>query len=145
MTEFEDILKGIISQGAEKTAHKWMNEIEHEYGKTPLIFTRMAERPEVLISHLLYKGTVAETSALDPKYVELISMAVGAALRCQHCTGYHMQAALKKGASREEILEVILLAGLISNSSVLANAYRIIDEKLQKCIPCDNEGMESDG
>jgi AhpD family alkylhydroperoxidase len=102
----------------------------------------MAERPEVLISHLLYKGTVAQTSALDPKYVELISLAVGAALRCQHCTGYHMQAALKKGASREEILEVILLAGLISNSSVLANAYRIIDEKMAKCIPCVNEGVE---
>jgi alkylhydroperoxidase/carboxymuconolactone decarboxylase family protein YurZ len=55
-----------------------------------------------------------------------------------------MQAALKKGATREEILEVILLAGLISNSSVLANAYRIIDEKLSKCIPCVNEGVDED-
>ncbi|HVP93955.1 MAG TPA: carboxymuconolactone decarboxylase family protein, partial [Methanoregulaceae archaeon] len=55
---------------------------------------------------------------------------------------YHMQAAMKKGATREEILEVILLAGLISNSSVLANAYRIIDEKLQACVPCVNEGMD---
>ena len=56
--------------------------IENEYGKVPLIFRRMGERPEVLISHLLYKSTVAETSQLDPKYVELISMAVGAALKC---------------------------------------------------------------
>ena len=45
-------------------------------GAVPLIFKRMGERPEVLISHLLYKGTVAQTSPLDPKYVELISMAV---------------------------------------------------------------------
>lgn len=142
ISEFEDLLTQIINRGCKETAEEWMQDIESEYGRTPLIFRRMGERPEVLISHLLYKGTVAKTSSLDPKYVELISLAVGAALRCQHCTGYHMQAALKKGATREEILEVILLAGLISNSSVLANAYRIIDEKLARCVPCVNEGVD---
>lgn len=135
--EFEDRLKQIVEQGAEATAEEWLKVIEREYGKVPLIFKRMGERPEVLISHLLYKGTVAETSRLDPKYVELISMAVGAALKCQYCTDYHMQAAIKMGATREEILEVILLSGMISNSSVLANAYRVIDDKLEKCFPCE--------
>ena len=140
--EFEERLAKIVEQGADLTADEWMKAIEVEYGRVPLIFKRMGERPEVLISHLLYKGTVAQTSPLDPKYVELISLAVGAALKCPHCTGYHMQAAIKMGASREEILEVILLAGMISNSSVLANAYRIIDEKLERCIPCETKGVE---
>ena len=45
------------------------------------------------------------------------------------------------GASREEILEVILLSGMISNSSVLANAYRIVDEKLERCVPCEVKGV----
>lgn len=138
---FEEKLARIVDQGADVTADEWMKVIEEEYGKVPLVFRRMGERPEVLISHLLYKGTVAETSPLDPKYVELISMAVGAALKCPHCTGYHMQAALKMGASREEILEVILLSGMISNSSVLANAYRIVDEKLERCVPCEVKGV----
>ncbi|HVP95671.1 carboxymuconolactone decarboxylase family protein [Methanoregula sp.] len=135
--EFEDRLRKIVEQGADATAEEWLKIIEREYGKIPLIFQRMAERPEVLISHLLYKGSVAETSSLDPKYVELISMAVGAALKCQYCTSYHMQAAIRMGATREEILEVILLSGMISNSSVLANAYRVIDERLARCFPCD--------
>ncbi|MCK9631626.1 MAG: carboxymuconolactone decarboxylase family protein [Methanoregula sp.] len=138
---FEQKLARIVAQGADVTAEEWMKAIEEEYGKIPLIFKRMGERPEVLISHLLYKGTVAQTSPLDPKYVELISMAVGAALKCPHCTGYHMQAAMKMGATRDEILEVILLSGMISNSSVLANAYRIVDEKLEKCMPCDVPGV----
>jgi hypothetical protein len=56
-----------------------------------------------------------------------------------------MQAALRMGATREEILEVILLSGMISNSSVLANAYRIIDDKLEKCIPCETEGVVRGG
>ncbi|MFA4877236.1 MAG: carboxymuconolactone decarboxylase family protein [Methanoregula sp.] len=139
--QFEKRLAQIVEQGADVTAEEWMKNIEVEYGKVPLIFKRMSERPEVLISHLLYKGTVAQTSPLDPKYVELISMAVGAALKCPHCTGYHMQAAFKMGATREEILEVILLSGMISNSSVLANAYRIVDEKLERCAPCDLKGV----
>jgi AhpD family alkylhydroperoxidase len=138
---FEERLAEIVARGADITADEWMQEIEEEYGRVPLIFKRMGERPEVLISHLLYKGTVAQTSPLDPKYVELISLGVGAALKCPHCTGYHMQAALKMGASREEILEVILLAGMISNSSVLANSYRIFDEKLDRCLPCQTKSM----
>lgn len=140
--DFEHTLEKIISRGAEETAVQWMDNIDEEYGRAPLIFKKMAERPEVLISHLLYKNAVTKTSSLDRKTIELISMAVGAALRCPHCTSYHMQAAAKKGASREEILEVILLSGMISNSSVLANAYRIFDEKMSKCIPCDNKGIE---
>ena len=141
--QFEEKLAQIVKKGAERTAEEWMEAIEVEYGKVPLIFKRMGERPEVLISHLLYKGTVAQTSPLDPKYVELISMAVGAALKCPHCTGYHMQAALRMGATREEILEVILLSGMISNSSVLANAYRIVDEKLERCVPCEIKGVDA--
>ncbi len=141
LSDFEATLNHIIELGGDEIAIKWMENIEAEYGRVPLIFKRMAERPEVLISHLLYKSTVTGTSALEPKYVELISMAVGAALKCQHCTSYHLQAAAKKGATREEILEVILIAGLISNSSVLANAYRIFDEKMAKCIPCESTGV----
>lgn len=139
--QFEEKLASIVRQGADATADEWMKAIEFEFGRVPLIFQRMGERPEVLISHLLYKGTVTQTSPLDPRTVELISMAVGAALKCPHCTSYHMQAAFKMGATREEILEVILLSGMISNSSVLANAYRIFDDKMEKCIPCEVKGV----
>jgi AhpD family alkylhydroperoxidase len=143
--QFEEKLAQIVEKGAVLTAEEWIKAIEEEYGRVPLIFKRMGERPEVLISHLLYKGTVAQTSPLDPKYVELISLAVGAALKCQYCTGYHLQAALRMGATREEILEVILLSGMISNSSVLANAYRIVDEKLERCLPCETKGVDVAG
>lgn len=142
--EFEDRLKKIVELGADATSEEWLKIIEREYGKVPLIFQRMGERPEVLISHLLYKSSVAETSSLDPKYVELISMAVGAALKCQYCTSYHMQAAARMGATRDEILEVILLSGMIANSSVLANAYRVIDERLEKCFPCEVNAVKEE-
>ena len=140
---FEDILASILRRGTPATSKEWLEQIQDEDGRIPFIFQRMAERPQVLVSHLLYKGTVTETSALDPKNVELISMAVGAALQCSHCVEYHMQAAIKRGATREEILEVILIAGLLANSVVLAEAYRVMDAQMPECGgSCDTNGVE---
>jgi len=136
------MLKEIGERGLEKTAEDCLQKIEEESGAVPLIFRRMAERPEVLLSHLLYKSAVAETSSIEPKFVELISLAVSAALNCSHCVEYHMQTALKKGATRAEILEVILIAGALANASVLADAYRVVDPSGESCgISCDVNGF----
>lgn len=75
-----------------------------------------------------------QMSSLEPRVIELISLAVGAALRCDHCTAYHMQVAKKMGIPKEEILEAVLVAGLLANSSVLANAYRVIPDVAEE--PC---------
>ncbi|TAJ45744.1 carboxymuconolactone decarboxylase family protein [Methanofollis fontis] len=135
---FEEKLAAILEGGAGPVSADWLREIEEEFGLAPLILKRMGERPPVLLSHLLYKSSVFETSHLDPKYIELISLAVGAALKCRHCVEYHMQAAMAKGATRDEILEVILIAGLASNASVLADAYRVMGEEKgdEPCISC---------
>jgi len=139
--DFEKILARIMERGQNAFAEDLLLEIEREYGKVPLIFEKMAERPEILISHLLYKGAVTETSQLEPKVIELISLAVGAALKCSHCVEYHMQTAMAKGATRAEILEVILIAGMLANSAVLADAYRVVDVSSTSCPTCDLNGV----
>ena len=55
---FENIIQKVVEHGAEKTAQDWMEAIRKDYGRAPLIFERMSERPEVLVSHLLYKNAV---------------------------------------------------------------------------------------
>ncbi|MDD3977547.1 MAG: carboxymuconolactone decarboxylase family protein [Methanomicrobium sp.] len=140
--DYEDLLKDIAKKGKEKSTQEWLEKVEEEDGSVPLIYKRMAQRPEVLLSHLLYKSSVSETSTLDPKIVELISLAIGAALNCRHCTEYHMRGALKKGATKDEILEVILLAGSLAQASVLADAYRVIDAGENSCnASCDINGF----
>lgn len=141
--DFEKVLARVAERGSDVIAEELLREIESEYGRVPLIFERMAERPEILISHLLYKGAVTETSQLEPKVIELISLAVGAALKCSHCVEYHMQAAMAKGATRAEILEVILIAGLLANSAVLADAYRVVNGSVP-CPSCDINGTGLD-
>ena len=48
--------------------------------------------------------------ALDTKTKELIALAIGITARCDGCLGYHAKAALRHGASRDEILETIGVA-----------------------------------
>ncbi|BBL69196.1 carboxymuconolactone decarboxylase family protein [Methanoculleus chikugoensis] len=141
--DFEKVLTKVMERGSDVFAEDLLREIENEYGRVPLIFERMAERPEILISHLLYKGAVVETSQLEPKTIELISLAVGAALKCSHCVEYHMQSAMAKGATRAEILEVILIAGMLANSAVLADAYRVVNGSTP-CPSCDINGTGLD-
>jgi len=45
--------------------------------------------------------------ALDPKTKELIALAIGIAAHCDGCIGFHTKAALRYGATREEIVEMV--------------------------------------
>ena len=44
------------------------------------------------------------------KTKELIALAIGVAVRCDGCIGFHMQALLKLGASKAEIEETLGMA-----------------------------------
>ena len=59
--------------------------------------------------NLLAREAIAP-GALDPKTKELIALAIGIAARCDGCLAYHAKAALKHGATREEIADTIGVA-----------------------------------
>ena len=48
--------------------------------------------------------------ALDTKAKELIAVAISIAIRCDGCVAFHVKAAVKQGASRQELLETIATA-----------------------------------
>lgn len=55
---------------------------------------------------MLYKETLAD-GALSTKIKELIAMAAGVTAGCDGCIASHLRAALRAGATRQEILEAI--------------------------------------
>ncbi len=69
--------------------------------------------------------------ALDVKTKELIALGIGIAVRCDGCIGFHAKAAIKAGASREEILETLSMAiymGAGPSMIYAAEALRAFDE-----------------
>jgi AhpD family alkylhydroperoxidase len=83
---------------------------------------------------------------MDAKTIELISIGVSAALRCDHCLKMHIRVAQRLGVTKEEIFDAILIAGTLSNAAVLAEGTRAMDsEKLnisdkEKCSVCGIPG-----
>lgn len=94
---------------------------------------------ELLVTKILYDNAIfREFKRLDLKTIELISIGVSAALRCEHCLKMHIRVARRLGVTKEEIFDAILIAGSLSNAAVLAEGTRAIDsEKLKdECEVC---------
>ena len=66
--------------------------------------------PEVMKGFSALEHAATQNGALDKKTKELIALAIGVAVRCDGCIGFHMQALLKLGASKAEIEETLGMA-----------------------------------
>ncbi len=69
--------------------------------------------------------------ALDTKTKELIALALGVAARCDACIGFHTQALVKLGATRQELDEALGVTTYMGGGPSLmyaANAVAAFDE-----------------
>jgi AhpD family alkylhydroperoxidase len=130
-------LQAIIRENKEEGVEEIFQFIEKNYGMVPFIVKVLSKRPDVLIAHVLKSFTIYrnEASTLDPKVKELIAIATASTLHCEFCLESHIERALKTGSTMGEVLETILIAGNISETSVHAHALRKfyqIDQKNKK-------------
>ncbi len=137
----------ILKKEPEKAAEDLLKEVERVYGEVPYILDFMKRSPELLITKILYDNAIThDFKRLDVKTIELISIGVSAALRCDHCLKMHIRVAQRAGVTKEEIFDAILLAGTLSNAAVLAEGTRAIDaENLNvqdKCDICAMPGVK---
>ena len=66
--------------------------------------------PETMRAYRGLMEAVSKDGALDAKTKELMALAIGIALRCDGCIIYHVRAAQRHGANREEIADSISVA-----------------------------------
>jgi AhpD family alkylhydroperoxidase len=62
--------------------------------------------PEVMKGFSQMARAATADGHLDKKTKELIALAIGVAVRCDGCIGFHAKALVQLGATREEIEEV---------------------------------------
>ncbi|ABR91529.1 carboxymuconolactone decarboxylase [Janthinobacterium sp. Marseille] len=68
-----------------------------------------------------------KTGHLEPKMHELIALAVAVTTRCDGCIAVHTQAAVKHGASREEIAEALGVAIALNAGAAVTYSARVLD------------------
>ena len=66
--------------------------------------------PEVMRAFAGIAQAATAVKALDGKTKELIALGIAIAVRCDDCIGFHVKAALEKGASKEEVTETLGMA-----------------------------------
>lgn len=109
-------------EGAAETVLDYLRQRD---GGVGLMLSVLSRRPEVFVPHVLRGLQVYDTPrAIDPKTAELAAVAASAALMCEYCLIAHMRSAQRRGATLDEIFDVLLVAGAIAESSTLSVAFR---------------------
>lgn len=74
-----------------------------------------------------FSRTVFKEGVLDEKTKQLIAVAVGHVTQCPYCIQSHIPQALRKGASKEEIMEAIWVASEMRSGAAYAHATIAIE------------------
>lgn len=75
-----------------------------------------------------FSKTVFEAGALPEKTKQLIAVSVAHVTQCPYCIRSHTKTAMRKGASKEEIMEAIWIAAEMRAGAAYAHATIAIDE-----------------
>jgi AhpD family alkylhydroperoxidase len=89
------------------------------------------EIPSVMKAFSELHEAASANGALTTKEKELIALGIAVSVRCHYCIVAHMGAALQAGATREEIMETLGVAILMSGGpgvTYSTEALRILDE-----------------
>mgnify|MGYP000081244179 CR=1 FL=1 len=92
------------------------------------------EIPGVMGGFATMAQAATKEGALDKKTKELLALGLGVAARCDGCIGFHAQALVKLGASREELLETLGMAIYMGGGPSLmyaADALRAFEQFLE--------------
>src|SRR3569832_1481402 len=78
--------------------------------------------PEVMQGFAAMAQAATKDGTLDRKTKELIALAIGVATRCDGCIGFHSEALVKLGASRQEVEEALGMAVYMGGGPALRYA-----------------------
>lgn len=73
--------------------------------------------------------------ALDAKTKELIAIGISVSARCDDCIAFHVEAAVKHGATREEVLETLGMAIYMGAGPSAMYASHALDAYTQFTAP----------
>jgi AhpD family alkylhydroperoxidase len=83
--------------------------------------------PEITRGYSGLSNAGNKTNLIDPKTRELIALAVAVTRQCDGCITIHTDAAVKKGATRNEIIEALSVAIAVNAGAALVYTTRVLD------------------
>ncbi len=94
---------------------KRLKRLADFYGQVPFVSTSLAQHPDVFLPFSdLSKRLLLEPKHLSLKEMELAAVAASTALGSEHCLNVHIPQALRVGASRDEVMEAIMVGSFMA-------------------------------
>jgi AhpD family alkylhydroperoxidase len=87
--------------------------------------------PDTVKGYMALSSAGQKSDLLGAKVRELIALAVSITLRCDGCITVHTEAAVRHGATREEIAEALGVAAAINAGAALVYSTRVLDAHAQ--------------
>ncbi len=112
----------------ESEVERRLKETKDLFGTVPFVPQFLSTRPDIFIPyHDLSKKVMLKPDHLDRKTSELAAVAAGSAIASEHCLNVHIEAAFNAGASKDEILESIMMGAFMSLTKSQSIALRKLD------------------
>jgi AhpD family alkylhydroperoxidase len=83
--------------------------------------------PDTIKGYAELSAAGQKTNLLGAKIRELIALAVAVTTRCDGCITFHTAAAIKHGATKEEIAEALSVAIALNAGAAIVYSARVID------------------
>src|SRR3954454_1645636 len=83
--------------------------------------------PEVQAAFDAFGQTVFAEGALSAKVKQIIAVAVAHVTQCHYCIKGHTKAALRAGATRQELMEAVWVAAEIRAGGAYAHSVLLLD------------------
>lgn len=117
--------KLIEYQDAPAEARAVMDDIKARRGVPDVnnAWKAMARHPGVMRRFWEHARAVMQPGALDAKTKELVYLAVSVANGCQYCTASHTHLAKSKGATEQELAELVEVVALALEGNSYATFY----------------------
>ena len=106
-------------------ADKILRSIEEQYGSIPVVNQVLSERPDLFIPAAnLGKSIMEGRGELDRKTRYLAAVSAASALGGQHCVRVQAQHAIQAGATKNEVLESMLIGSYMAMTRSQSYAFR---------------------
>jgi len=124
----EQIVADFLSH-SEELCDDIIHDVETMLGSRPFIFQALKEKTDTFVLSILADYKTSRPEHFSPKMAELIAIAAAAGAGAEQCLKLHISAAQKEGATRDEILDTIMIAAMIGKTKILASALRLLPEE----------------
>lgn len=84
--------------------------------------------PETAEAFRIFSKTVFKEGALNEKTKQLIAIAVAHVTQCPYCIRSHTRAAMRKGATPQEIMEAVWIAAEMRAGAAMSHSNIALDE-----------------